>query len=75
MQAFKAVRRQGDGGVGGIDDPAKDQLARGPGAIAFEKFLDQGGFLPVRTNCRFERAKDLIKRMEELAFDVGTPLG
>ena len=75
MQAFKAVRRQGDGRVGGINDPAQDQLAHGPGAIAFEEFLDRGGFLPVRTIRRFERAKYLIKRMEELAFDVGPPLG
>jgi hypothetical protein len=53
-----------------VKEPAQDNFAGGPAAVALEEFFDRNWFLPVRAIGGSQRAKDIINGSEKDAAEA-----
>jgi hypothetical protein len=69
-EALESTLGQGDGHRDGINNPAKDLFAGGPGCVAIEKFLDGDGLRAVDWIIGCQRAKHVVNGVQEDAADT-----
>ena len=79
VEALHAVGGQRDGGCNGVDVPAQDSLASGPGGIPFEHLLEGGRLLAMGVVPRLEGPEHIVEGMEQNTFNAAAgarrPLG